>query len=205
MHSGSKRFLATWTVAAMVLAATSSHAADWTLGRQEDGITVHTRPVDGSGIDEFRGVAEVDAPAEAIVALLRDSNRFKDWFPNTPESRLLDRNGAVSHQYSVMATPWPVSDRDNVLRSVLSRDTETGVVEITVTADPDHYPEQPDRVRVRRAKGLWRFEPLSESRTRVTFQMHLEPGGGIPQWMINARVVATPFEALGNLREMVAR
>ena len=205
MHSGSKRFLATWTVAAMVLAATSSHAADWTLGRQEDGITVHTRPVDGSGIDEFRGVAEVDAPAEAIVALLRDSNRFKDWFPNTPESRLLDRNGAVSHQYSVMATPWPVSDRDNVLRSVLSPDTETGVVEITVTADPDHYPEQPDRVRVRRAKGLWRFEPLSESRTRVTFQMHLEPGGGIPQWMINARVVATPFEALGNLREMVAR
>ena len=205
MHSGSKRFLATWTVAAMVLAATGSDAADWTLGRQEDGITVHTRPVDGSGIDEFRGVAEVDAPAEAIVALLRDSNRFKDWFPNTPESRLLDRNGAVSHQYSVMATPWPVSDRDNVLRSVLSRDTETGVVEITVTADPDHYPEQPDRVRVRRAKGLWRFEPLSESRTRVTFQMHLEPGGGIPQWMINARVVATPFEALGNLREMVAR
>ncbi|MCR9096323.1 MAG: START domain-containing protein [bacterium] len=205
MHSGSKRFLATWTVAAIVLGATGSHAADWTLGRQEDGITVHTRPVEGSGIDEFRGVAEVDAPAEAIVALLRDSNRFKDWFPNTPESRLLDRNGAVSHQYSVMATPWPVSDRDNVLRSVLSRDTETGVVEITVTADPDHYPEQPDRVRVRRANGLWRFEPLSESRTRVTFQMHLEPGGGIPQWMINARVVATPFEALGNLREMVAR
>jgi hypothetical protein len=30
--------------------------------------------------------------------------------------------------------------------------------------------------------------------------MHLEPGGGIPEWMINARVVGTPFEALTNLR-----
>ena len=154
-----------------------------------------------------RDVVVVDSVRTGLAKSFRGSfnlTRSDDMLAHCMDA-LLDRNGAVSHQYSVMATPWPVSDRDNVLRSVLSRDTETGVVEITVTADPDHYPEQPDRVRVRRAKGLWRFEPLSESRTRVTFQMHLEPGGGIPQWMINARVVATPFEALGNLREMVAR
>lgn len=205
MHSGPKRCLATWIVVALLLAASTSHAADWRLGRQEDGITVHTRPVEGSGIDEFRGVTEIDAPAEVLVALLRDSDRFKEWFPNTPESRLLDRTGNVSHQYSVMDAPWPVSDRDNVLRSVLSRNAESGVVEITVTANPDHYPEQDGRVRVRRARGLWRFEPVSESRTRVTFQMHLEPGGGVPQWLINARVVATPFEALANLRTTIAR
>ena len=30
--------------------------------------------------------------------------------------------------------------------------------------------------------------------------MHLDPGGGIPEWMINARIIATPFEALTNLR-----
>ena len=143
-------------------------------------------------------------PAEAIVALLRDSDRFKDWFPNTPESKLLDRAGSVSHQYSVLDAPWPVSDRDNVLRSEIARDVSTGVVEITVTANPDHYPEQSGRVRVRRANGLWRFEPLGETRTRVTFQMHLEPGGGVPQWLINARVVETPFEALTNLRAILA-
>ncbi len=205
MDSSPKRRLAACLVVAAALAATASPAADWTLGRQEDGITVHTRPVEGSGIDEFRGVIEIDAPAETLVTLLRDSDRFKEWFPNTPESKLLDRNGNVSHQYSVMDAPWPVSDRDNVLRSVLSRNVESGLVEIRLTANPDHYPEQAGRVRVRRAQGLWRFEPLDESRTRVTFQMHLEPGGGVPQWLINARVVATPFEALTNLRTMVAR
>jgi hypothetical protein len=30
--------------------------------------------------------------------------------------------------------------------------------------------------------------------------MHLEPGGGVPDWLINTRVVETPFEALVNLR-----
>jgi hypothetical protein len=34
--------------------------------------------------------------------------------------------------------------------------------------------------------------------------MHLEPGGGVPEWMINTQVVDTPFEALSNLRTAVA-
>jgi hypothetical protein len=34
--------------------------------------------------------------------------------------------------------------------------------------------------------------------------MHLDPGGGVPQWLINARVVETPFEALRNLRATLA-
>ena len=188
-------------VLATTLALIGTTRADtWSLARDENGITVHTRPVPGSGIEEFRGVVEIDASADAVLELVRDSERFKDWFPNTPESRLLDRDGAVSHQYSVMDAPWPVSDRDNVFRSVLTQDTRDGTFELRITANPDHHPEQPGRVRVRRANGLWRFEPLGPERTRVTFQMHLDPGGGVPSWLINARVVDSPFEALTNLR-----
>lgn len=175
-------------------------AGDWTLARQENGITVHTRPVADSGIDEFRAVVEVGVGASEVLALVRDSDRFKEWFPNTPESKLLDRDGAVSHQYSVLDAPWPVSDRDNVFRSVMSRDEASGTIKLALTASPDHYPEQDGCVRVRHAQGSWRFEPLGPTRTRITFQMHLDPGGGVPQWLTNARVVDSPFEALTNLR-----
>ena len=51
----------------------------------------------------------------------------------------------------------------------------------------------------------WRLEPLAPERTRVVFTLHLEPGGGVPAWMANARVVSTPFEALENLRARLAR
>ncbi len=187
------------------LLSPSAWADDWTLARDEDGITVYTRPVSDSGIAEFRGEAIVEAPVDAIVGLLRDSDRFKTWFPNTPESKLLFRDGDVSVQYSVMGTPWPMSDRDNVLRSVRSKDASTGTITIVVEADPDYHPEHPDRVRVRQAKGRWILEPRGANRSHVTFQMHLEPGGGIPEWMINARVVESPFEALANMRKTLAR
>ncbi len=175
----------------------------WELSAQQDGIDVYTRPVAGSGIKEFKGVADIDASLITIGALLRDSDQLKTWFPNTPESKLLKREGEVAYQYSVMATPWPISDRDNVLRSVTQTDREAGVMRITVTAAPDEHPEQTDRVRVRKANGSWLLKAVNESKTRVTFQMHLEPGGGIPQWMINARVVGTPLEAITNLRQAV--
>lgn len=183
----------------------SAIAAEWDLQREENGITIYTRPVPNSGIREFKGIAEVDHNAKMILALLRDSDRFKTWFPNTPESKLVERNGNVSVQYSVMDAPWPVSDRDNVLRSVTSHDDETGQIQIQVAAAPDAYPERPDRVRVKKATGNWILEPLSDYKTRVTFQMHLEPGGGIPEWLTNARVVDSPFEALTNMREILSR
>ncbi|MEZ4330951.1 MAG: START domain-containing protein [Myxococcota bacterium] len=176
----------------------------WRLDRDRDGITVQTRPVPGSGIREFRGTAEVAASVEAIRALLRDADRFHTWFPDTSESRLLERTGDVSYQYSVLDTPWPITDRDNVFRAETTRDETTGVVAISVQAAPDRHPERPDRVRVRHARGEWRLEPIAVERTRVVFTMHLDPGGGVPQWLINARVVETPFEALRNLRATLA-
>lgn len=178
--------------------------ASWSLDREKDGIVVYTRPVEGSGIREFKGSALVAAPVESIRALLRDADHFKDWFPNTIESRLLAREGNVAYQYSVLDLPWPVSDRDNVFRSETETDPATGRISIQVSAAPDYQPEQPERVRVRRARGQWLLEPVTPSQTRVTFTMHLEPGGGVPQWLINTQVVETPFDALTNMRDAVA-
>ncbi len=177
----------------------------WSLDKRENGIDIYTRPVEGSGIKEFKGVADVDAEVDTILALLRDPDRFKTWFPDTPESKLLGRDGDISYQYSVMGTPWPMDDRDNVLRSVAKRDETTGIVDITLSAAPDYHPVQNGRIRVQKARGTWRLEPIAPGKTHVTFTMHLEPGGGIPQWMINARIVATPFRALTNLRETLSR
>ncbi len=188
------------------LGARSAGAGEsaWRLARERGGIIVHTRPVEGSGIREFRGSALVAAPPDAIRALLRDADRFKDWFPNTSESRLLSRQGEIAYQYSVLDAPWPVRDRDNVLRSETSIDPATGRVRVRIVAAPDDYPEQPGRVRVRRARGEWLLEPAGAGQTRVTFTMHLEPGGGVPAWLIDTRIVETPFEALTNLRRALA-
>jgi ribosome-associated toxin RatA of RatAB toxin-antitoxin module len=185
--------------------ASTSVAQEWSLERQQDGIDVFTRPVAGSNIKAFKGEGLVDADIEIVLRVIRDSDHYQDWFPNCPESKLLERAGAVSYQYSVTAAPWPVDDRDNIFRSVLERDATTGRIEISITAAPEAYPIQPGRVRVQRANGSWQLEPAANGSTRVAFTMHLEPGGGVPSWMVNARILSTPFEAITNLRGVVAK
>ena len=75
----------------------ASAANDWSLEKQESGIDVYTRPVEGSGIKEFKAEGVVDAGVEKVLAVLRDSDRFHEWFPNCPESKLLEREGGASH------------------------------------------------------------------------------------------------------------
>lgn len=178
-------------------------AAEWVQERSERGITVFTRAVEGSSIREFRGEGLVRVPVDEILALLRTPSRFKDWFPDTSESKGLPAQGEDSYQYSVMDIPWPISDRDNVLRTRLRTDPDTGRVDIEIDAAPDAYPEQSGRLRVRKAHGSWVLDPRGPGETFVRFQMHLEPGGGLPDWMVNARTVGTPFDALINLRKIL--
>jgi hypothetical protein len=181
--------------------ASAALAFEWQLQKQADGIDVYTRPVADSEIKEFKGEGDVGIEIGAIVALLRDSSRFKDWFPNTSASKLLKREGDVSYQWSTMKTPWPITDRDNVFRSVLTRDEATGRVEISVEAAPDAHPVQRNLHRVTRASGNWILTPDGPAKTHVVFVMHLEPGGGLPDWMVNSQIIATPYDALINMRE----
>jgi hypothetical protein len=37
----------------------------------------------------------------------------------------------------------------------------------------------------------------------VVYQVHANPGGSLPNWMVNAIVVETPLETLLNLRDVV--
>ena len=172
--------------------AARAETGDWVQERSELGITVFTRAVEGSSIREFRGEGLVRVPVDEILALLRTPARFKDWFPDTSESKGLPAQGGDSYQYSVMDIPWPISDRDNVLRTRLQTDPDTGRVDIQIHAAPDAYPEQSGRLRVRKAHGSWLLDPRGPGETFVRFQMHLEPGGGLPDWMVNARTVGTP-------------
>jgi len=47
---------------------------------------------------------------------------------------------------------------------------------------------------------MWIFENLDTKKTKVTYQMHAEPGGSLPAWLINSSVVDPPYKTLINLK-----
>jgi hypothetical protein len=185
--------------------ATPVGAEEWVLKHEADGIVVHTRPVAGSTFEEFRGRALVSANLESVLRVLIDGDRYQDWFPDCPQSKLLDRESDVQRQYAVTAAPWPVKDRDAIYQYSVSRDSSGAFAKVEIQAAPDAYPLQDSMVRVQVANGSWTIQAANDGQTDVTFQMHLEPGGSIPSVLANARVVATSAGALAGLRIQVAK
>ena len=179
----------------------------WELEAQDEGkdISVFTRAVEGSPLKEFKGVTHIKAEVSAFVALLRDTEVATDWMHNVIEFKVMDRPSDTENViYTVNKTPWPVTNRDAYIRSIMTA-TQTGAVTSTITAEPKFKEANEDHIRMPELKGSWTFTPQEEGLVEVVYQVHANPGGSLPDWLVNTIVVETPMNTLTNLQEMVSK
>lgn len=176
----------------------------WELQRNQEGIKVFTRPVDGSPIHEFKAETIVNAPLEKVAAFYERVDRTREWFHRSKEVRLLTRTSETeSLVYFAADLPWPLSDRDGIYRRRKTEDKSAGAVIYKLSSAGDIYPRQKGRVRVLYLNAEWRFQHLPDNRTAVYYRMHTTAGGFIPPALINTFTVPLPFKTLRNFRALV--
>lgn len=193
--------LALWMIGVASGSPGSAAEAPWELKKDESGIQVFVRPVEGSSILEYKGVMTVDAGMEPVIVFYEEDARMPEWFHQCAEAWLIEAATPDDKLvYFALDMPWPVKNRDCVFRRVRSKNPDTGVVEYTLTALPDRYPKQKGRIRMPYLKSCWRFTPLGANRTEIYYQSHSEVGGHIPSWLVNKLAVNIPFNSLSGFR-----
>lgn len=183
----------------------------WQLARDSDGVKVYTRPVEGSDIKAFRGEVEVEATALQVLGALDDTPAFVEWMHNCIDSKLVHSYSLVDRQqYMVIDFPWPTTDRDMVVRNQIAYNLEKGHVKIDLSAFaeadlPDSaraaMPKSGKRRRVSQMNGFFELQQLGDSRTKVIYQLHMDPAGAVPSGIVNAMIVDNPFNSLQGLRK----
>ena len=58
-------------------------------------------------------------------------------------------------------------------------------------------------MRIPYLSGYWLLEKQGANRTKVTYQVHADPGGSIPHWLANATAVNNPYETLKNMKKQL--
>lgn len=186
--------------------ATAGDAAipDWTLVRDREGIQVFTREVSGSPLRAVRAVARVKASATQVVALLRDVPERPSWDATCASAEVIghDANGAEK-VYVHSRLPWPVKDRDMVLRASWSVDAGSKTISMTAQAISGGVDIRPDRVRIVEASNVWYIKSLGESESEIVTEIHLDPGGQLPAWLLNYLSEEAPFDSLHKIRQIV--
>ena len=179
----------------------------WKLAKEGEGIKVYTRPVPGSAANEFKGIADVDAPIEVIVEVFKDIPSFTQWYGFCKEIKLLKQD-SENHRimYFVLKTMGPVKDRDFVMEARDTFDRVSGKSTIAISAlKEDLVPRQDRYVRMTDLSATYLMTRLEQNKTHVVYTVKADPAGYIPAFISNVIQKDQPFLTLKGLREMAKK
>ena len=187
-------------------------AHDWTLVKESEGIRVYTSSVTGSDFLAYKGETVVEASMASIVAVLYDTPNCVSWLHECSFGLDLEQisfeENYIFEQYDLT---FPVSDRGVILHSTLEWDAGYAIVRIEEKNDYCKQNSNPrcakvrelDLISITRSRGAYTLTHIDEKRTSVVWQVHAEPGGKIPTWIVNMMVVDMPYYSLLNLVTIV--
>ena len=185
-----------------IVGQASAGDSAWELKKQQDGISVFQKQSADSSINQIRAEAVISAPVSAIADVLLDFQNRPQWDSLSRSAKLLENGnseGTFVHIHYDM--PWPVSDRDVVMRIAVRRSPES--VEIHAEAVDDVAPLDGDAVRITNAWEKWTVKRLSATESHLTTTGFVDPAGPIPGWLINSMSVSQPYESVAGLRQLV--
>jgi len=192
-------------VAALVSASAARADEDWQPLLTQDGVSVEERSAPGRTLPELRATVEIDAGIFEVLAVISDIPRQTEWMADCEESRLIrEEPGDVSLIYNRTGAPWPVSDRDTVLRTqtTLVEPSQRVAVHFANVSDAA-VPPIDGIVRMPRLVGGYDLVSLAPTRTRVTYQLDIDPGGSLPTFAVTRTIRDTSLHTLLGLRTQV--
>lgn len=174
----------------------------WTLRKKANDIRVYTIDQPDSSFKAFKAVAVLDAPIENLMAVMANPGSCVEWVYNCTESYAFgDGEFRDRFAYSVNDMPWPVTDRDYVLRIRTRGDETSGEIVMDLNATPNQRTQSSSRIRVDRSDTLYRFTPDGD-KTRMVWVQHTDPNGALPGWLVNSLLVDIPVRSMEELERV---
>jgi len=208
----SRRFAFLWIWMAVLLLPAVPRVAHadsaWEYIGTWDGVRVSRKNVAGSDVLAFRG--EIVAPIHIgkVMAAFLDRSQRRFWVDRFSDQKTLETISPLSEIYWIrFGLPFPITDRDYVFRADGSNDLAHHVFTAKIKSVTDGR-KGPDDCCVRAvAYGtFYRFEALpGTEKTKMQVEVHTDPKGAIPDWLVNIIQKKWPSKTLGGLIRHASR
>lgn len=178
----------------------------WEYITTDDGVSVYKKEVEGSDIVAFRGVMYADLHIGKIISVFRDPKQRPHWVDRYANHTTYERTPWSETYWIHFGLPWPVSDRDYVLQSKAEvRPEKRTVITRIKSVERDEKPKDECCVRAVVYGTYYEFVALpGEERTKLMVEVHTEPKGSIPSWLVNLIQKSWPSKTLKGLVERAA-
>lgn len=175
---------------------------DWKEKVTENNLTISTAEVPGYQIKAFKAVSTYEASMAQMVAVITDMTHFTDWMEGALEAHVIKRfNNKSQACYYVNDIPFPLKERDGVIVQTI-RHIDDKNISIDLTPQNELAEERKKYTRVNHFLGNWILKEVDEGKVELTYQIHLDPAGMIPDWVVNLMITNTPKKTLKKLHEV---
>lgn len=182
----------------MLLYSPLAWSVEWKLIDDSDGIQVYSSSVQGSDHVAFRGVKIMPVPIDRVGFVLLDTNveNKKLWIDLIRDYQILEKTPDFSISYSSFDLPWPVSNRDFIVETHYTIDPikKELVMDLKSTTHPQAPPTIGVRGEVKHSRYV--LTVVDATHTRVELEIHSDPKGLLPSWLINLLQKSWPYNTL---------
>jgi len=186
-------------------AASQNKDTLWKKKLDKNEIEIYTRHIENYILKESKASRTFNLSITEALNILTDFESYPKWVNKYIYAQVLEKLDETEYYYYVQIDiPDPLNDRDlvNHVKVVYKSKNE---IRILINAHPNRIDKHSKYVRIPYYKGSWTLEAISETQTKLTFQIHADPGGIIPGWVANLVMTEGPYNTLFNLGLYVNR
>ena len=178
--------------------------AAWELAKEKGDLQVYTRKQEGTDYKEVKVLTVVHSSINELVAAMEDVESQPDWAEGTKEARVIEQLGTGSFLiYQISDMPYPVQDRDVVMKYTRTQDPSTKVVTIEFVNVSDKKPVDENYVRIPSLHSKYILSPAADNKIDLQYQLNINMGGKLPKWVINMGITKGTVDSLEGLIDLV--
>lgn len=179
---------------------------NWEFLYEKNDIRVFRREDPQSDVKGVAGETTVDASPGKIIFLLMDHEHKGEWIEHFKEAHTVeDLPPSANIQYSQFSLPFPVTNRDFLVRNDFSIDPALKAMIVDIKSVPHaKEPERKGVVRGEVIRGRFVLIPQGD-RTIIQAEYLTDPKGLIPNWLINILQKQWPYKTLEAMKAQLKK
>lgn len=179
---------------------------NWKLAEDQQWIKIYKRPITNSKIKSIKVICTLQASISQLLAAIMDVQSCGEWVYSSKTNILLKQISPLELiYYSEVSVPWPVENRDYVVRVKAEQDPQTKIVTVNSPCIPGYVKEKPGKVRIKESVAQWTIIPIGKNQVKVEYILEVDPLGNIPAWLVNLFAAKGPYETFKALKVHVQK
>lgn len=176
---------------------TAQESGAWELKKHKDSIDIYTRDRASSSFKEFKAISVFDTSFEDLLQQLYEAPYYSNNTDYNISYLIDDLVMDGTYFYYKQDLPWPLMNRDVVTKLTVIKKTDT-YIKLAIESVPDLLDPEPQTIRITELSGFWLLEKVPEG-IKATQQIHMDPAGRVPPFIVNPLLVKGPFKTFNDL------